>query len=125
MNGIWVNEFRRNLESRDVGFWVLLDLIANQTTEADPFLLLASEVKHERGHLIDDPDITLRSAHNRSFHQLPMENGIPVPETAVVDRNEIGSFKIAPGIKERMGAPLVVKPARDDSGVSLVVDAGR
>ena len=81
-----VNQCRRNLESRLVGARVLLDLTANQTIEDDPYLLLAQEVKRQRSHVIGDPGITANPAHNRSFHHLTVENGIPVPEAILVDR---------------------------------------
>ena len=70
VNDTWVNEFRRKLEDRGIAVRVLLDLTANQTIDDDPYLLLAKEVKRQRGHVIDDPDLTAYSAHKARFHQM-------------------------------------------------------
>ena len=62
VNDIWVNEFHRNLESRDVGFWVLLDLIANQTTEADHEYQLVVPAR-KRGYKLALLRSTIRASH--------------------------------------------------------------
>ena len=123
VNDTWVNEFRRKLEDREIAVRVLLDLTANQTIDDDPYLLLAKEVNRQRGHVIDDPDLTAYSAHKARFHQMLVQNQIPVPETIMVGRNELNSFKITQEIKDRVGVPFVVKPAWGDSGVGVVIDA--
>ena len=123
VNDIWVNEFRRKLENREISVRVMLDLTANQTIEDDPYLLLAREVKRQRGHVIDDPDVTATSAHKGRFHQMLLDNRIPVPETVIVNRDEIKDFRLTDEIKEKIGSPFVVKPAWGDSGVGVVVDA--
>ena len=123
VNDMWVNEFREKLESREIGVRVLLDLTANQTICDDPYLLLAKEVKRQRGHVIDDPDVTANSAHKGRFHQMLVYNDIPVPETVIVSREELDGFKITDQIKQRVGVPFVVKPSWGDSGVGVVVNA--
>ena len=123
VNDTWVNEFRRKLEDREIAVRVLLDLTANQTIDDDPYLLLAKEVNRQRGHVIDDPDLTAYSAHKARFHQMLVQNQISVPETIMVGRNELNSFKITQEIKDRVGVPFVVKPAWGDSGVGVVTDA--
>ena len=123
VNDIWVDEFQRKLRSQEIGVRVLLDLTANQTIENDPYLLLAREVKRQGGYVIDDPDVTANSAHKGRFHQMLVYNGIPVPETVIVNRDELDSFKITKEIKDKIGVPFVVKPAWGDSGVGVVVDA--
>ena len=92
VNDTWVNEFRRKLKDREIAVRVLLDLTANQTIDDDPYLLLAKEVKRQRGHVIDDPDLKAYSAHKARFHQMLVQNQIPVPETIMVGRNELNSF---------------------------------
>ena len=123
VNDIWVNEFQRKLKSQEIGVRVLLDLTANQTIENDPYLLLAREVKRQHGYVIDDPDVTANSAHKGRFHQMLVDSRIPVPETVIVNRDELDGFKISQEIKDRVGVPFVVKPAWGDSGVGVVVDA--
>ena len=59
----WVNEFTEKLQNREIRVKVLFDLTANQTVEDDAYLTLAKEVKAQRGHVIDDPELTARVAH--------------------------------------------------------------
>ncbi len=63
VNDVWVREFTQKLQSGEIKVKVLLDLTANQTIEDDPYLLLAREVKRQRGYVIDDPDVTATVAH--------------------------------------------------------------
>ena len=122
-NDTWVNEFYQKLESREVEAKVLLDMTANQTLETDPYVRLAREVKRRGGYVIDDPDITAVSAHKGHLHNRLVENGVPVPETVVVPREEIETYRLDEQTKSRIGVPYVVKPAWGDSGVGVVVDA--
>ena len=122
VNDVWVKEFYQKLQSKEIAVRVLLDLTANQTIEDDPYLLLAREVKRQRGHVIDDPDITATAAHKGHLHQKLLENHIPVPETVIVSRSELESFKITDEVKAQVGVPFVVKPAWGDSGVGVIVD---
>ena len=123
VDDVWVKEFLQKLQQREIRVRVLLDLTANQTLLDDPYTSLAKEVKRQRGHVIDDPDITAAAAHKAKFHQMLLENHIPVPETVVVSRNELESFKISDEIKAKVGVPFVVKPAWGDSGVGVIMDA--
>jgi len=119
---VWVNDFLQKLQQREIVVRVLLDLSANQTTPDDPYLLLAKEVKRQRGYVIDDPDITSVVAHKALFHQIMMENRILVPETVIVSREELHSFRVTNEIKAQVGVPFVVKPAWGDSSVGVIVD---
>ena len=123
VNDTWVNEFYQKLRAKEISVRVLLDLTANQTVENDPYLSLAREVKRQHGHVIDDPDLTAKAAHKGRFHQMLVYNEIPVPDTIIVDRSELDTYKITDRIKERLGVPFVVKPAWGDSGVGVEVDA--
>ena len=123
VDDVWVSEFTEKLQAREIAVRVLLDLTANQTTESDPYLALAREVKRQNGHVIDDPDQTAVVAHKGRFHRMMLENGLPVPETVVVSRNELEKFRITDEMKARLGVPFVVKPAWGDSGVGVIVDA--
>jgi len=119
---VWVNDFLQKLQQREIVVRVLLDLSANQTTPDDPYLLLAKEVKRQRGYVIDDPDITSVVAHKALFHQIMMENRILVPETVIVSREELHSFRVTNEIKAQVGVPFVVKPAWGDSSMGVIVD---
>lgn len=122
VNDVWVNEFTAKLNAREIGVKVLLDLTANQSLENDPYLELAREVKRQRGVVIDDPDRTAIAAHKAKFHQMLVFNNIPVPETVVVDRSQLDTFKITDEIKAKVGVPFVVKPSWGDSGVGVIMD---
>ena len=118
----WVNDFAQKVQSREIGVRVLFDLTANQTMEDDSYLLLAREVKSQRGHVIDDPDITAATAHKGNFHKVLLQNNIPVPETIIVNRSDLEDFKITREIRTRVGVPFVVKPAWGDSGVGVILN---
>ena len=85
---VWVKEFLQKLQLREIKVQVLLDLGADQSILEDPYLLLANEVKRQGGYVIDDTDKTGIMAHKGRFHQMLLENQIPVPETVMVSRCE-------------------------------------
>lgn len=122
VDDVWVQEFTEKLRAREISVRVLFDLTANQTIPDDPYLLLAREVKRRRGHVIDDPDITAIVANKGKFHKMLLENHILVPETVIVGRGEVDSFKITDEIKARVGVPFVVKPAWGGSAVGVILD---
>jgi hypothetical protein len=119
---VWVNDFLRKLEQREIGVRVLLDLSNNQTIPDDPYLMLAQEAKRQGAYVIDDPNITSKVAHKGIFHQIMLENNILVPETIVVSRKELDSFKITDEIQAAVGVPFVVKPAWGDSSIGVIID---
>ena len=119
---MWVREFLQKIQSKEISARVLFDLTANQTLEDDIYVRLARAVKEQGGHVIDDPDITASVAHKGHFHQVMLENKIPVPETVIVSRSELDSFKITDEIKAKVGVPFVVKPAWGDSAVGVILD---
>ena len=122
VDDIWVKEFTQKLRSREISVRVLFDLTANQSIEGDPYLLLARDVKAQGGHVIDDPDLTAAVAHKGHFHKVLLENHIPVPETIIVSRSELDSFRVTAPIRARLGVPFVVKPAWGDSGVGVILN---
>ena len=123
VNDVWVKEFTEKLIDKEVSARVLLDLSASQTEEDDPYTALAKEVKRQKGYVLDDPDVTARVAHKGHFHEVLHQNSIPVPETIIVQRDEIDSFEITDEVTSKVGTPFVVKPAWGDSGVGVVVGA--
>jgi hypothetical protein len=122
VDDVWIKEFTDKLKAREVSVRVMLDLTANQTIEDDPYMLLAREVKRQRGTVIDDPDKVSIVAHKGRFHNMLVENNIPVPDTIVIERRELETFKISDEIKRRIGVPFVVKPAWGDSGVGVNIN---
>ncbi|MFC2021322.1 hypothetical protein ACFLU1_06045 [Chloroflexota bacterium] len=122
VDDLWVKEFTQKVKSKEVKVQVLFDLTANQTIEDDDYLVLAREVVQQKGTVIDDPDITIATAHKGIFHKVLLENKIPVPETIIVDRSELETFQITREIRSKIGVPFVVKPAWGDSGVGVILD---
>ena len=122
VNDTWVEDFLRKYESGEITVKVLLDLTANQTIADDPYTKLAKLVRSRKGHVIDDPDKTVETAHKARFHKRMLEAKIPVPETIVVERSELKNFVLTDEIKQRVGVPFVVKPAWGDSGVGVNIN---
>ncbi|MDE2939491.1 MAG: hypothetical protein OXR67_11340 [Chloroflexota bacterium] len=79
VNDVWVKEFYQKLQPREIAVRVMLDLTANQRQDEDPYVLLAKEVKRQRGQVIDDPEITAEAAHKGYLHQKLVDAKIPVP----------------------------------------------
>jgi len=119
---VWVHDFLRKLQQREFSVRVLLDMSNNQTVPDDPYLMLAQEAKSQGAYVINDPSITSVVAHKGLFHQIMMEHRILVPETVVVSRKELGSFKLTDEIKSVVGVPFVVKPAWGDSSIGVIID---
>lgn len=119
---VWVNDFYQKLCNKEIGVRVLLDLSNSQTDEEDPYLMLAREAKRQRAYVIDDPDVTSVVAHKALFHQKMLENQILVPETIIVTRKELGTFKVTDEVKQQVGVPFVVKPAWGDSSIGVIID---
>ena len=119
---MWVTDFLRKLQDREIGVRVLLDLSNSQTDPADPFTMVAKEAKHQGAYVIDDPDITSVVAHKAMFHQIMLENRILVPETIIVDRKELNNFRVTDDIITRVGEPFVVKPAWGDSSIGVILE---
>lgn len=122
VNDTWVNEFRQKHAAGEIKARYFLDLTANQTQPNDPYTSLAKEATAAGAHVVDDPELTAASAHKAKLHQLLVQQNVPVPETIVVERSEMESFKLTPEIRSRVGVPFVVKPSWGDSGVGVHLD---
>ena len=118
----WVKEFTQKLKAKEFSVKVMFDLTANQTIEDDLYLNLAREVKRQGGTVIDDPNTTASVAHKGHFHEVLVANKVPVPQTIIVKRSEIDSFKVTSEIRKKLGIPFVVKPAWGDSGVGVILN---
>ena len=123
VNDTWVNEFHQKLAEKKIRVKVMLDLTANQRLDDDPYVLLAKEVKQQKGQVIDDPDITAESAHKGYLHEKLVEAKVSVPPTIIVGREEVDTFELTREQKSKVGVPFVVKPAWGDSGVGVEVNA--
>ena len=123
VDDVWVHEFYRKLQDKEISVRVLFDLTANQILEDDIYVKLAREAKRQGSFVIDDPDVTAAAAHKGHFHQVMLQHRLPVPETVVVNREDLHDFRITDEIKARVGTPFVVKPAWGDSGVGVIMDA--
>ncbi|MDE2802869.1 MAG: hypothetical protein OXK21_08300 [Chloroflexota bacterium] len=122
VNELWVTEFLEKLQNKELQVRVLLDMTAAQTDDDDPFTILAREVKRQKGYVIDDPENVAKVAHKGYFHQVLLDNKVPVPETIVVNRADFATFDVDDEVVRRVGLPFVVKPAWGDSGLGVVVD---
>ena len=123
VDDVWVHEFAQKLKEREIKVRVLFDLTANQVREDDAYLQLAREVIQQDGSVIDDPDVTAATAHKGIFHQVLLDNHVPVPETIIVKRSELENFTITRDIRTKVGVPFVVKPAWGDSGVGVIINS--
>lgn len=119
---LWINEFLAKLQQRELTVEVLIDMAADLYIPDDPYVLLAKEVKRQGGYVIDDPDLGAVMAHKGRFHQILLENHIPVPETVIVQRDDLAGFRLTGEIKDRVGVPFVVKPGWGGGGQGVIVD---
>ena len=120
---VWVLDFLRKLQATEIQVHVLIDMGADLYVPSDPYQLLAREVKKQGGYVIDDPDIGAIAAHKGRFHQMLLENNIPVPETVVIQRTDLESFRLTDEIRARVGIPFVVKPGWGGGGLGVSVNA--
>lgn len=119
---IWAEDFLGKLRNREIKVEVLIDMAADLYVQDDPYTLLAREVKAQGGCVIDDPDKGAVMAHKGRFHKILVDNGIPVPETIVVQRSDIDSFRLTDEMKASVGVPFVVKPGWGGGGIGVNVN---
>jgi glutathione synthase/RimK-type ligase-like ATP-grasp enzyme len=119
---IWAADFLQKLRDREIGVRVLIDMAADLYEPDNPYLLIAQEVKKSGGQVIDDPDLGAVAAHKGKFHKLLVEHNIPLPETVIVPRSELETFRITDEIKAYVGEPFVVKPGWGGGGLGVNVD---
>ena len=120
---VWAPEFLGKLKTREIAARALLDLTANHTDTADVYTRLAYEVKEQGGMVIDDPELAAFSANKAKLHKMLEQHEVPAPETVIVSGSEVERFRITKEIRKRVGVPFVVKPARSDPGVGVIMDA--
>ena len=121
VNDVWILDFLRKLRDGDLAVRVLIDLTADQGNQDNPYTQLATEVKRQRGLVLDDPERSALAADKAGLHHLLLDNLIPVPETLVVTRDALENLQVDSELEAQIGTPFVVKPSR--GGVGIVVDA--
>ncbi len=119
---VWAEDFLRKLQEREIGTRVLIDMAADLYEPDNPYLMIAREVKKSGGQVIDDPDLGAIAAHKGKFHKLLVEHNIPVPETVIVPRSELETFRTTDEIRAYVGEPFVVKPGWGGGGLGVNVD---
>lgn len=120
---VWVEDFVRKLQAGEVRARVLFDMASDAYEPGNLYFALAKEVKRSGGHVVDDPDRASVMAHKGMFHKLLEEHGIDVPETIVVERGQLESFRLTEEAKARLGVPFVVKPGWGGGRLGVITDA--
>lgn len=108
---LWAAEFVRKLQSGELKVRVLIDMVSDAYLPDDIYFTLAQEVKKAGGHVIDDPDAGAIMGHKAQFHRMLVAHAIPVPETVIVERCKLDTFRLTEAIIAQVGLPFVVKPA--------------
>lgn len=108
---LWVTEFVRKLQAGEIKVRVLIDMVSDAYLPDDIYFTLAQEVKKAGGYVIDDPDAGAIMGHKAKFHQMLVAQAIPVPETVIVERSALSTFRLTDAILAQVGVPFVVKPA--------------
>ena len=121
---VWVEDFLRKHQVNEIKARVLIDMASDAYQPDDPYFTLAREVKRAGGYVIDDPETGAIMGHKAKFHTMLVEQHVPVPETIIVTRDAVSSFRMTDEVIEQLGIPFVVKPAWG-SGRQGVILEGR
>ncbi len=119
----WVQVFVEKVQQGEIGVGVLLDMASDPYATGSLYYRLAKDVKAAGGHVIDDPDLSPLTTHKGKFHAVLEQNGLPVPETVMVRRDEIERFRLTEEMKQRIGVPFVVKPGWGGGRIGVNLDA--
>ncbi|MEK7282119.1 MAG: hypothetical protein AAB037_07215 [Chloroflexota bacterium] len=120
---VWLQDFLEKLQRGDVGVGVLIDMSSDPYDPANLYYRLAREVKASGGYVIDDPDRSPLTTHKARFHAILLKNGVSVPETIVIRREDIATFHISEDMRARIGSPFVVKPGWGYGSRGVIMDA--
>ncbi len=123
VEAVWVEDFLRKLVAGDIGVSVLIDMASDPYDPSNLYYRLAREVKASGGHVIDDPDRSPLTTHKGKFHSVLARNGVPVPDTIILNRNELSSFHIDDQFRARIGIPFVVKPGWGYGSRGVILNA--
>lgn len=119
---IWAYDFVQKLQEGEIRVRVLIDMGSDAYEPENLYFLLAKEVKRTGGYVINDPDYAAVAAHKGLLHQTLVQNGIPVPETVIVNRSELDRFRLTDEIKAYVGLPFVVKPGWGGGAIGVILD---
>jgi hypothetical protein len=120
---LWVREFLDKLIRGEIKVGVLIDMASDPYDPADIYYRLAREVKAAGGHVVDDPDLTPTATHKGKLHKILVDNGVPVPETIIIGREALPTFRLTDEAKSRIGVPFVVKPGWGSGGQGVILNA--
>jgi hypothetical protein len=120
---IWVDTFLQKLQAGDLKVRVLIDMMSDAYQPNEPYFALARAVKNARGQVIDDPDAGAVMGHKSLFHRMLLEQGVPVPETVIVARSHLETFRLSEDIVAQIGMPFVVKPAWGSGRQGVILGA--
>ena len=120
---VWLREFLEKLQRGQIGVGVLIDMASDPYDRSDLYYRLAKEVKANGGHVIDDPDRSPLATHKSKFHQVLLQNHVPVPDTIFVERKDLPTFRVSDEIRARLGVPFVVKPGWGFGGRGVELNA--
>lgn len=120
---VWLADFVRKLQDGELNVRVLIDMASDAYLPDDLYFILAKEVKRRGGHVIDDPEAGAIMGHKSRFHTMLVDYGVPVPETVIVQRNELNAFRLTETVIAQVGTPFVVKPAWGSGRQGVILDA--
>lgn len=119
---VWVADFLHKLQAGDIAVRVLIDMASDAYQPEDLYFALAQEVKRRRGLVIDDPDAGAIMGHKARFHTMLVDHQVPVPETIIVQRHALDTFRLTDEVLARVGLPFVVKPGWGSGRQGVIVD---
>jgi len=119
---IWVADYLSKVQEGEIKTRVYIDFGSDHLEPNNLYFALAEEVKKSGAYMIDDPDHVATVAHKGLFHQVLLENEIAVPETVIVQRADLNSFRLNDDIKAYVGVPFVVKPGWGGGRWGVVLD---
>lgn len=120
---VWVEELLGRVEAGDIGVRMLIDMASDCYREGDPYYHLACTVKGAGGYVINDPDRSPTTTHKARFHKVLLQHGLPVPDTIIVDRVSLSTFRVTDELVAHVGTPFVVKPGWGGGNEGVVLNA--
>lgn len=120
---LWAGDFLAKIKDGEVGVRVLVDMASDAYEPGNVYFSLAKEVKASGGYVINDPDLGAVAAHKGLFHVMLEKNGVPVPRSVIVQRSQLGTYRITDELKAQLGVPFVVKPGWGGGALGVNINA--
>ena len=121
---VWVDDFLRKHQANEIKTRVLIDMASDAYQPDDPYFTLAREVKRAGEYVVDDPEKGAIMGHKAKFHTMLVEHHVPVPETIIVSRDAVSSFRDPDEVIEQLGIPCRQTSAPWGSGRQGVILEG-